>query len=134
LPQAVANSFLQWTNEWGCDLVVTHPEGYQLADQFTQGITVLHDQDEALKGADFVYAKNWSSFQNYGQVLSQDSAWMVTKEKMSLTNDAHFMHCLPVRRNVVVSDEVIDQSLVIPQANNRTFAAQAVIAQILENG
>lgn len=133
LPQAVANSFLQWARQWDCELVLTHPVGYELAEVFTNGVSVVNDQDQALAGADFVYAKNWSSYQSYGQVLSQDKSWTITEEKMALTNQGQFMHCLPVRRNVVVADAVIDQSLVIPQAKNRIFAAQAVLSQILED-
>jgi len=134
LPQAVANSFLQWAGKWDCELVLTHPPGYELAEQFTRGIRVEHNQDQALEGADFVYTKNWSSYQNYGQVLIKDPSWMITASKMALTNKGHFMHCLPLRRNVVASDQVVDQSLVIQQAKNRLYAAQAVIAQILANG
>ena len=134
LPQAVANSFLQWASTWKCDLFITHPKGYELAEQFTRGITVLNNQDQALEGADFVYAKNWSSYNAYGQILSNDPTWMVTEEKMALTNNGHFMHCLPIRRNVVASDGVINNSLVIDQASNRQFAAQAVLSKILENG
>lgn len=133
LPQAVANSFLQWARQWDCELVVTHPKGYELAEEFTKGVPVMHNQDQAFEGADFVYAKNWSSYRQYGQVLSKDRTWTITEEKMSLTNGGRFMHCLPIRRNVVASDSVIDQSLVIPQAQNRLFAAQAVLAQILDH-
>lgn len=133
LPQAVANSFLQWARQWDCELVVTHPAGYELAEEFTSGVPVMYNQDQALDGADFVYAKNWSSYRQYGQVLSKDRTWTITEEKMSLTNGGRFMHCLPIRRNVVASDHVIDQSLVIPQAKNRLFAAQAVLAQILDH-
>jgi N-succinyl-L-ornithine transcarbamylase len=101
LPQAVANSFLQWASSWNCELVLTHPPGYELAEEFTDGVTVLHQQDQALKDADFVYVKNWSSYQSYGQVLNKDAAWMITEEKMALTNHGKFMHCLPLRRNVM---------------------------------
>ncbi len=133
LPQAVANSFLQWARHWDCELVVTHPVGYELDEKFTNGVPVINDQDQALEGADFIYAKNWSSFRQYGQVLSRDQRWTITEEKMSLTNGGQFMHCLPIRRNVVASDAVVDGSLVIAQAKNRLFAAQAVLAQILEH-
>lgn len=133
LPQAVANSFLQWASHWNCELILTHPPGYELADTYTRGVKVVHDQDQALEGADFVYAKNWSSYQPYGQVLTRDPSWMITEDKMSMTNNAHFMHCLPLRRNVVASDQVVDQSLVIPQSGNRLYAAQAVLAKILSN-
>ena len=133
LPQAVANSFVEWMKLADVDLVVTHPEGYELADTFSQGVPIEYDQDKALAGADFVYAKNWSSYQQYGQILNQDPAWMITPEKMAQTNNARFMHCLPVRRNVVVADGVLDSpaSLVIEQANNRTYAAMAVLKAIL---
>jgi N-succinyl-L-ornithine transcarbamylase len=133
LPQAVSNSFIQWTREWSCDLVITHPPGYELADTFVHGVPVIHDQQEALRGADFVYTKNWSSYQQYGKVLVEDTEWMINQEKMSLTNNGRFMHCLPLRRNVVATDQVVDDSLVIPQSKNRLFAAQAVLAQLLVN-
>jgi len=133
LPQAVANSFLQWASQWDCDLVVTHPKGYELADQFTKGVEIMYDQEAAFEGADFIYTKNWSSYQQYGQVLSTDSSWMIDEKKMALTNAGKFMHCLPVRRNVVVTDQVIDNSLVIEQSRNRLYAAQAVLAEILNN-
>ncbi len=131
LPQAVANSFLQWASQWDCELVLTHPPGYELAEEFTEGVQVLNDQELAMKGADFVYTKNWSSYRQYGQVLTQDPSWMITPEKMDLTNNGQFMHCLPLRRNVVASDEVVDNSIVIPQSKNRLFAAQAVLSEIL---
>jgi len=136
LPQAVANSFAEWMLAWDeVDLVITQPKGYELNEKFTQGATIISDQKEAFQGADFVYAKNWSSFKNYGQNPKQDLDWMINSSKIKLTNDAYFMHCLPVRRNVVVSDEVIESpnSLVLKQANNRTFAAQAVLHSILTN-
>ena len=134
LPQAVVNSLLEWTRLTDYEVVLTHPEGYALAEQFAQGITVTHDQDAALDGADFVYAKNWSSYEDYGQILRTDDAWMITAEKMQRTNRAYFMHCLPVRRNVVVADAVLDgdRSLVIPQAANRVVAAQTVLQKLLE--
>ena len=135
LPQAVVNSLLEWTPLTDYEVVLTHPEGYALADRFTQGVTVTHDQDAALEGADFVYAKNWSSYHDYGQVLRTDDAWMITEAKMQRTNRAYLMHCLPVRRNVVVADAVLDsdRSLVIPQAANRVVAAQTVLQKILEH-
>lgn len=135
LPQAVANSLLEWTRLTDYEVVLTHPEGYELAGEFTEGVTVTPDQRAALAGADFVYAKNWSSYQSYGQVLRTDDEWMITEAKMKLTNDAYFMHCLPVRRNVVVEDAVLDsrRSLVIPQAANRVVAAQTVVQQLLTN-
>lgn len=133
LPQAVANSFLQWSKAMGHDIVVANPKGMDLSPAFSEGIEVMHDQNEALKDADFVYAKNWSSFTSYGEINTDNEDWILTPEKMAMTNQAQFMHCLPVRRNVVVSDAVLDgpNSLVIEQANNRTFAAQAVLAKIL---
>lgn len=134
LPQAVTNSLLEWTKLTDYEVLLTHPEGYELAETFTDGITVTHDQKAALEGADFVYAKNWSSYQQYGQVLRSDPEWMITAEKMMLTNQAYFMHCLPVRRNVVVADAVIDsdRSLVIAQAANRVVAAQTVLQRLLD--
>jgi len=135
IPQCVSNSFSQWVNAWGeADFVITHPEGYDLDTQFTQGATITHYQEEALKDADFVYVKNWSSYETYGQVLSKDENWMLTNQKLALTHDAKVMHCLPVRRNVELSDEILDgaNSLVTKQASNRVWAAQAVLASILE--
>ena len=135
LPQAVPNSFVEGMKLADYDFVIANPEGYDLAPEFTQGIPVVHDQDETLKGADFVYAKNWASYDNYGQVLSQDRSWTVTTEKMALTDNAKFLHCLPVRRNMIVTDEVIEspQSLVIPEAANRVVSAQTVLKQILQS-
>lgn len=133
LPQAVANSFAEWMVEWGqVDLVVANPPGFDLAPEFTTGAEVVHDQDKAFAGADFIYAKNWSSYADYGRV-GDFPGWQVTAEKMALTNKAFFMHCLPVRRNVVVADAVLDsdRSLVLGQANNRTWAAAAVLEAIL---
>jgi N-succinyl-L-ornithine transcarbamylase len=133
LPQAVANSFCEWVNLTDYEFVVTHPKDYELAPEFVGNAKVIHDQNEALKGADFVYGKNWSSYTNYGQVLTQDSSWMITKEKMELTNNGLFMHCLPVRRNLKVTDWVLDnQSVVIQQAANREWSAQAVLKNILK--
>jgi len=133
LPQAVPNSFVEWMQRAEVDLVITHPKGYELAPEFAKDTPVVYDQNEALEGADFVYAKNWSSYEQYGQILSQDPDWQVTPEKMARTHEARFMHCLPVRRNVIVSDAVLDspQSVVIEQAGNRTFAAMAVLKAIL---
>lgn len=135
LPQAVPNSFVEGMKLADYDFVIANPEGYDLAPEFTRGIPVVHDQDETLKGADFVYAKNWASYDNYGQVLSQDRSWTVTTEKMALTDNAKFLHCLPVRRNMIVTDEVIEspQSLVIPEAANRVVSAQTVLKQILQS-
>jgi N-succinyl-L-ornithine transcarbamylase len=132
LPQAVANSFAEWVNKTDYEFVITHPEGYDLAPEIVGNAQVIYDQNVALKGADFVYGKNWSSYTKYGQVLSQDPSWMITKEKMDLTNNGLFMHCLPVRRNLKVSDYVLDnQSVVIQQAANREWSAQAVLKSIL---
>ena len=134
LPQAVGNSFAQWMNQLDGNLTITHPEGYALSAEFTGAAKVTTNQNEALDQADFVYAKNWSSVEEYGKILSTDNKWMITAEKMTLTNNAKFMHCLPVRRNVVVADAVIDSvnSLVLEQAHNRVFSAQAVLKQMLE--
>ncbi len=134
LPQCVANSFAQWVNAWGeAEFVITHPEGYTLDEQFTRGATITHNQEEALKDADFVYVKNWSSFNNYGAMPEVKSDWMLTNEKLHATNNAKIMHCLPVRRNVEMSDELLDgpNSLVTQQGANRVWAAQAVIGEIL---
>jgi N-succinyl-L-ornithine transcarbamylase len=133
LPQAVPNSFAEWMNAAQVDFVITHPEGYELDKEFVGEAKVTYNQKGAFEGADFIYAKNWSSYTHYGQILSKDPDWTVTADKMKLTNKAKFMHCLPVRRNVVVMDEVIDSpdSIVIPQAGNRVWAAQAVLKQIL---
>lgn len=135
LPQAVANSFSQWMSNAGVDLAITHPPGFELSTEFTQNIPIFHNQDEALKNADFVYAKNWSSFNDYGKVSLENVDWQITKEKMALTNNGKFMHCLPIRRNYVASDEVLDSanSLILEQANNRTFAAQTILLEMLKN-
>lgn len=134
LPQAVANSFIEWMQAADYELVVTHPEGYELAPQFMGNLKVEYNQEKAFEGADFIYAKNWSSYTHYGQILSKDFSWTVNSQKMALTNAAKFMHCLPVRRNVIVTDEVIDSpsSVVIPQAANREVTAQAVLKMILD--
>ncbi len=136
LPQAVPNSFAEWMNAASYDFVITHPHGYELAPEFVGNAKVEYDQDKALEGADFVYAKNWSAYMdpNYGKVISTDRSWTVTAEKMALTNNAYFMHCLPVRRNMIVSDDVIEgpRSLVIPEAANREISAQVVLKRILE--
>lgn len=135
LPQAVANSFVEWMSETDYDLVVTHPEGYELAPQFIGNLKVEYNQKKAFEGADFIYAKNWSSYTSYGQILSKDRAWTVDEEKMALTDNAKFMHCLPVRRNVIVTDGVLDgpSSIVVEQAANREITAQAVLKMMLEN-
>ncbi len=136
LPQCVANSFSQWINAWGeADFVITHPEEYELDEGFTKGAAITHDQDEALKDADFVYVKNWSTYNDYGKIYCNDPEWMLTKKKLKLTNKAKVMHCLPVRRNVELSDEVLDgkHSIVTQQAANRVWAAQAVLSEILQS-
>jgi N-succinyl-L-ornithine transcarbamylase len=136
LPQCVANSFSQWVNAWGeADFVVTHPEDYELDKQFTQGAAITLNQDEALRDADFVYVKNWSTFTDYGRIYCNDPAWMLTNEKLKLTNNARIMHCLPVRRNVELSDEILDgsNSIVTQEAANRVWAAQIVLSEILRN-
>ena len=135
LPQAVPNSFAEGLDMTGYDFVIANPEGYDLAPEFTRGIKVTHNQDEALEGADFVYAKNWASYEHYGQVLSKDMGWTVTSEKMALTDNAFFLHCLPVRRNMIVTDDVIEspRSLVIPEAANRVVAAQTILKMMLES-
>jgi N-succinyl-L-ornithine transcarbamylase len=134
LPQAVPNSFVEWVVAAGYEVVVTQPKGYELNEKFTKGATIEYDQNKAFKGADFIYAKNWSSYNDYGKILSTDRSWTVDSLKMGLTNDAKFMHCLPVRRNMIVSDEVIDSvnSIVIEEAENRIYSAQTVIKKLLE--
>lgn len=136
LPQCVANSFSQWVNGWGeADVVIAHPADYELDSKFTQGATITHDQDQALLGADFVYVKNWSTYRDYGKIYSNDPDWMLNNEKLKLTNNAKVMHCLPVRRNVELSDEILDgpNSIVTQQASNRVWAAQAVLYEMLSN-
>lgn len=134
LPQCVANSFAQWVNAWGeAEFVITHPEGYELSTDYTEGATITHNQDEALKDADFIYVKNWSSYADYGKIYNTDAAWMLTQKKLKLSNSAKVMHCLPVRRNVELSDEVLDSpnSIVTQEAGNRVWAAQAVLSEII---
>lgn len=136
IPQCVANSFAQWVNAWNqADLVITHPPGYELDTQYTRGAYITHQQQEALQEADFVYVKNWSSFSSYGKVLETDSNWMLNLDKWSLTREAGIMHCLPVRRNIELSDEILDSSysLVTRQAGNRVWAAQAVISKLIDS-
>jgi len=137
LPQAVPNSFADFMNAADVDFVITHPKGYELAEQFVRGAKVEYDQRKAFEGADFIYAKNWSAYAdpNYGKIISKDMSWTVDTEKMNLTNNAFFMHCLPVRRNMIVTDDVIEspRSLVIPEAANRVVSAQTVIKRILES-
>lgn len=133
LPHAVANSFAQWAIGMGHDLTICHPEGFNLDSRFTHGARITHNQTEALKDADIVYAKSWSSTENYGVPTREYKDWIIDNKKMSLTNKAGFMHCLPVRRNVVVTDEVLDgpYSLIYQQAENRLYAAQIIIKEIL---
>ena len=134
LPQAVPNSFAEWMLGAGMDLCIAQPEGYELSTEFTQGATVMHDQKEALEGADFVYVKNWSSYASYGKVLSQDPAWTFSNEHLEVTNNAKVMHCLPVRRGVVIKDEVLDgpNAIHLEQAENRVWSAQAVFHKLLK--
>ncbi len=135
LPQCVANSFAQWINAWGeADFTIVHPQGYELSEEFTRGATISHNQEEALQHADFIYVKNWSSYNDYGNTPAYQGNWMLTLEKLKSTNQAKVMHCLPVRRNVELADEILDSehSLVTQQAANRVWAAQAVIANLLE--
>ncbi len=133
LPQAVANSFSEWMLKGNVDFVITHPKGYELYEKFTGSTPIIYDQNEALRDADFIYVKNWSSYNDYGQVLSLDSNWMLTNEKLEVTNNAKVMHCLPVRRNIELSDEILDgpDSLVVEQAENRVYSCQAVLKEIL---
>ena len=134
LPHAVGNSFTRMINHIDADYYIAQPEGYELDSRITKNAKITYNQSEALENADFVYAKNWASYSNYGQILKTDNEWMLTKEKIKITNNAKFMHCLPVRRNIIVSDEVLDNknSLIIQQANNRTFAAQSVIKLLID--
>ncbi|MDR1898126.1 MAG: N-acetylornithine carbamoyltransferase [Prevotellaceae bacterium] len=137
LPQAVPNSFAEWMNATDYDFVITHPEGYELDPRFSGNARIEYNQEKAFEGADFIYAKNWAAYAdpNYGKIISKDRAWTVDSAKMSLTNNAYFMHCLPVRRNMIVTDEVIEsaQSIVIPEAANRVISAQVVLKKLLED-
>ncbi|MDA3928280.1 MAG: acetylornithine carbamoyltransferase [Prolixibacteraceae bacterium] len=135
LPQAVPNSFIEWMRQTDYELVVTHPKGYELAPEFMGDVKVEYDQMKAFEGADFIYAKNWASYTDYGQILSQDRSWTVSDQQMAVTNEAKFMHCLPVRRNMVVSDSVIEStnSIVIQEASNRVVSCQAALKIILES-
>ena len=135
LPHAVPNSFIKMAKKNNFELIVSNPIGYDLNPEITKGINIIHDQKEAFINADFIYAKNWSSYENYGKVLINDSSWKIDRNKMSLTNNAKFMHCLPVRRNVVVDDNVIDSenSLVIRQAENRIYSALIILKKLIEN-
>lgn len=132
LPQAVPNSFLEWIKTTDAEITLACPEGYELADEFTAGVNIEHDQNKAFEGANIVYTKNWSSYKHYGQRLEVKTDWTVTAAKMALTNNGKFMHCLPIRRNVVATDEVVDSSIIYQQAKNREYAAQAVLQEILE--
>ncbi|WP_436414189.1 N-acetylornithine carbamoyltransferase [Petrimonas sp.] len=135
LPQAVPNSFSEWMNAADYEFVITHPEGYELDEKFVGNAVVEYDKEKAYKNADFIYAKNWAAYRdpNYGKILSTDKSWTIDSQKMALTNNAYFMHCLPVRRNMIVTDEVIEsaQSIVIPEAANRVVSAQTVLKEIL---
>lgn len=135
LPQAVANSFVEWMVHMDVELVVTNPEGFDLAPRFSEQATVIHNQQVAFESADFIYAKNWSSFEEYGRKAHGQEHWIIDQSKMALTNNAYFMHCLPVRRNVIVTDDVIEgpASLVIKQAKNREYSAQTVLINLLQN-
>ena len=135
LPQCVANSFSEWINAWGqADFTITHPEDYELDESFTKGAKIVHNQDEALKNADFVYVKNWSTYTDYGRIYCNDPKWMLSNKKLQLTNNAKVMHCLPVRRNVELSDEILDgpNSIVTQQATNRVWAAQVILSELLK--
>ena len=136
LPHAVGNSFTKMVQKLDAEFVITQPKGYELNPKITKNIPLIYNQEKALEGADFVYAKNWCSYNDYGKILRSDEEWMITAEKMKLTNGAKFMHCLPIRRNIVATDDVLDDScsLVIEQANNRTYAAQWVLKKLIENG
>jgi N-succinyl-L-ornithine transcarbamylase len=134
LPQAVGNSFAEWLNLLDYDFVITNPVGYDLSKEYTGNAKVTHNQKEAFEGADFIYAKNWSSFSDYGKVIPGNEDWIVSEEKMALTNNAKFMHCLPVRRGLIVEDAVIDSSnsVVVQQAGNRVWSVQAALKKVLE--
>ncbi|HMV14352.1 MAG: N-acetylornithine carbamoyltransferase [Chitinophagales bacterium] len=135
LPQCVANSFAEWMNHADVEFVITHPKGYELNEKFSGNAHIEYMQDKAFENADFIYAKNWSAYDSYGKILGDNPDWMITDKKMQLTNHANFMHCLPTRRNLEIADDVLDSaySLVIKQAANREYAAQAVLKKILEN-
>lgn len=134
LPQAVSNSFLEWIKTTDSEVIVACPKGYELAPQFMEGTTLIHDQREAFQGADVIYAKNWSSYLHYGEILPVSDNWTIDEEKMSLTSNGRFMHCLPIRRNVIATDAVLDeQSVIYQQAGNRTWAAQAVLETLLKS-
>lgn len=134
LPQCVSNSFAEWMNKADVEFIITHPQGYELNEQFSGNAKIIYNQEEAFKNADFIYAKNWSAYHNYGKIIGENHDWMIDDMKMKHTNNAKFMHCLPTRRNVEVADNVLDSnySLVVQQAANREFAAQIVLKEILE--
>jgi len=135
LPQAVPNSFAEWMCKADVDFTITHPKGYELNTDFTNGATITHNQDEALAGADFIYVKNWSAYEPYGKIFPGNEDWMLTNEKLKITDNAKVMHCLPVRRNLELSDEILDgpSSIVVHEAGNRVWSAQAVLKRMLEN-
>ncbi len=135
LPQAVPNSFSEWMCKADVDFTIVQPKGYELCTDFTQGANITYDQDEALAGADFIYVKNWSAYEPYGNILGKHEEWMLTNKKLEQTNNAKVMHCLPVRRNLELSDEILDgpNSIVVHEAGNRVWAAQAVLKQMLES-
>lgn len=137
LPQAVPNSFADFMNEADVEFVITHPKGYELDEKYVRGAKIEYDQMRAFENADFIYAKNWAAYQdpNYGKILSTDRNWTVSNKQMDVTNNAFFMHCLPVRRNMIVTDDVIEspQSIVIQEAANREISAQVVIKRMLES-
>ncbi len=135
LPQAVANSFSEWMTQSDVEFVIAHPKGYELDEKFTKGATITNNQEEALKNADFVYVKNWSSYTDYGAMPEVKGDWLLSPEKMKVSNNAYLMHCLPVRRNVEVLDVLLDneRSLILRQGENRTYAAQAVLKRMLES-
>ncbi len=135
LPQAVANSFSEWMRHAEVDFIITHPRGYELHPDFTTGTKICYNQEEGLQKADFVYVKNWSSYHEYGKIVpANDTEWLLNKEKLAVTNNAKIMHCLPVRRNVELIDELIDgeNSIILQQSHNRLFAAQGIIKKMLE--
>ncbi|MFD2871641.1 acetylornithine carbamoyltransferase [Mucilaginibacter ximonensis] len=134
LPQAVPNSFAEWMCKADVDFVITHPAGYELSTEFTQGATITHNQDEAIADADFIYVKNWSAYEPYGQIFGENNDWMLTNDRLKITNNAKVMHCLPVRRDLELSSEILDgpNSIVVHEAGNRVWAAQAVLKQMLE--
>ncbi len=135
LPQCVANSFAEWMNKADVELIITHPKGYELDNKFTQNANIEYNQERAFENADFIYAKNWSAYSDYGKIIGNHNDWMIDQQKMELTNQAKFMHCLPTRRNIEVADDVLDSvnSIVIQQAANRVWSAQTVLKKMLES-